>query len=147
MHHVEIKIVNTSDNPTPEYATSGSAGMDLRAWLTEPVILKPMERKLIPTGLFLEIPEGYEVQVRPRSGMAINHGITCLNSPGTVDSDYRGEIKIILVNLSAEPHTINSGERIAQMIVAKVEKAILKTVDKVQATTRGTGGFGHTGKA
>ncbi|RNI37393.1 dUTP diphosphatase [Hanamia caeni] len=147
MHHVEIKVVNTSDNPTPEYATAGSAGMDLRAWLPEPVILKPMERKLIPTGLFLEIPEGYEVQVRPRSGMAINHGITCLNSPGTVDSDYRGEIKIILVNLSAEPHTINSGERIAQMIVAKVEKAILKTVDKVQATTRGTGGFGHTGKA
>ena len=146
MHHVEIKVVNTSDNPTPEYATAGSAGMDLRAWLPEPVILKPMERKLIPTGLFLEIPEGYEVQVRPRSGMAINHGITCLNSPGTVDSDYRGEIKIILVNLSAEPHTINSGERIAQMIVAKVEKAILKTVDKVQATTRGTGGFGHTGK-
>lgn len=147
MHHVEIKIVNTSDNPTPEYATSGSAGMDLRAWLTEPVILKPMERKLIPTGLFLEIPEGYEVQVRPRSGMAINHGITCLNSPGTVDSDYRGEIKIILVNLSAEPHTINSGERIAQMIVAKVEKAILKTVDRVQTTARGAGGFGHTGKA
>jgi dUTP pyrophosphatase len=147
MHHVEIKVVNTSDNPTPEYATAGSAGMDLRAWLPEPVILKPMERKLIPTGLFLEIPEGYEVQVRPRSGMAINHGITCLNSPGTVDSDYRGEIKIILVNLSAEPHTINSGERIAQMIVAKVEKSILKTVDKVQATTRGTGGFGHTGKA
>ena len=147
MHHVEIKIVNTSDNPTPEYATAGSAGMDLRAWLTEPVILKPMERKLIPTGLFLEIPDGYEVQVRPRSGMAINHGITCLNSPGTVDSDYRGEIKIILVNLSAEPHTINSGERIAQMIVAKVEKAILKTVDQVQTTARGAGGFGHTGKA
>lgn len=147
MHHVEIKIVNTSDNPTPEYATAGSAGMDLRAWLPEPVILQPMERQLIPTGLFLEIPEGYEVQVRPRSGMAINHGITCLNSPGTVDSDYRGEIKIILVNLSEEPHTINNGERIAQMIVAKVEKAILKTVDQVQATTRGTGGFGHTGKA
>lgn len=147
MHHVEIKIVNTSDNPTPEYATAGSAGMDLRAWVTEPVILQPMERQLIPTGLFLEIPEGYEVQVRPRSGMAINHGITCLNSPGTVDSDYRGEIKIILVNLSEEPHTINNGERIAQMIVAKVEKAILKTVDQVQATTRGTGGFGHTGKA
>ena len=147
MHHVEIKIVNTSDNPTPQYATAGSAGMDLRAWLPEPVILKPMERQLIPTGLFLEIPEGYEVQVRPRSGMAINHGITCLNSPGTVDSDYRGEIKIILVNLSAESHTINSGERIAQMIVAKVEQAILKTVDQVQATVRGAGGFGHTGKA
>ena len=103
MHHVEIKIVNTSNNATPEYATKGSAGMDLRAWLPEPVILKPMERKLIPTGLFFEIPEGYEVQIRPRSGMAIHHGITCLNSPGTVDSDYRGEIKIILVNLSAEP--------------------------------------------
>ena len=147
MHHVEIKIVNTSDNPTPEYATEGSAGMDLRAWLPEPVILNPMERKLIPTGLFLEIPEGYEVQIRPRSGMAIHHGITCLNSPGTVDSDYRGEIKIILVNLSAEPHTINSGERIAQMIVSKVEKAILKTVNEVRSTARGTGGFGHTGKA
>jgi dUTP pyrophosphatase len=147
MHHVEIKIVNTSDNPTPEYATEGSAGMDLRAWLPEPVILKPMERKLIPTGLFFEIPEGYEVQIRPRSGMAIHHGITCLNSPGTVDSDYRGEIKIILVNLSAEPHTINSGERIAQMIVSKFEKAILKKVNKVQSTARGTGGFGHTGKA
>ncbi|MGN6267271.1 MAG: dUTP diphosphatase [Ginsengibacter sp.] len=147
MHQVEIKIVNTSDNPTPEYATQGSAGMDLRAWLPEPVILNPMERKLIPTGLFLEIPEGYEVQIRPRSGMAIHHGITCLNSPGTVDSDYRGEIKIILVNLSAEPHTINSGERIAQMIVSKFEKAILKTVNQVQLTARGTGGFGHTGKA
>jgi dUTP pyrophosphatase len=147
MHHVEIKIVNTSDNPTPEYATEGSAGMDLRAWLPEPVILNPMERKLIPTGLFLEIPEGYEVQIRPRSGMAIHHGITCLNSPGTVDSDYRGEIKIILVNLSAEPHAINSGERIAQMIVSKFEKAILKTVNQVQSTARGTGGFGHTGKA
>ena len=147
MHHVEIKIVNTSNNATPEYATKGSAGMDLRAWLPEPVILKPMERKLIPTGLFFEIPEGYEVQIRPRSGMAIHHGITCLNSPGTVDSDYRGEIKIILVNLSAEPHTINSGERIAQMIVSKFEKAILKTVNLVQSTARGTGGFGHTGKA
>ena len=147
MHHVEIKIVNTSNNATPEYATKGSAGMDLRAWLPEPVILKPMERKLIPTGLFFEIPEGYEVQIRSRSGMAIHHGITCLNSPGTVDSDYRGEIKIILVNLSAEPHTINSGERIAQMIVSKVEKAILKTVNEVQSTARGTGGFGHTGKA
>ena len=147
MHHVEIKIVNTSNNATPEYATKGSAGMDLRAWLPEPVILKPMERKLIPTGLFFEIPEGYEVQIRSRSGMAIHHGITCLNSPGTVDSDYRGEIKIILVNLSAEPHTINSGERIAQMVVSKVEKAILKTVNEVRSTARGTGGFGHTGKA
>ena len=143
---MEIKIVNTSDNPIPEYATEGSSGLDLRAWLRGPVNLHPMERKMIPTGLFLEIPEGYEVQVRPRSGMAIKHGITCLNSPGTVDSDYRGEIKIILINLSSEPHTINSGDRIAQMIVAKVEKAVLNTVDQLQSTTRGEGGFGHTGK-
>ncbi|MEO8823312.1 MAG: dUTP diphosphatase [Ginsengibacter sp.] len=146
MHHVEIKIVNTSDNPIPEYATEGSAGLDLRAWLPEPIILQPMERRMIPTGLFLEIPESYEVQVRPRSGMAIKHGITCLNSPGTVDSDYRGEIKIILINLSSESHTIHSGDRIAQMVVAKVEKAILETVGQLQSTTRGEGGFGHTGK-
>lgn len=146
MHHVEIKIVNTSGNNIPEYATEGAAGMDLRAWLPQPLVLEPMERKMIPTGLFFEIPEGYEVQVRPRSGMAIKHGITCLNSPGTVDSDYRGEIKIILINLSTEPHTINSGDRIAQMVVAKVEKAIFQTVDQLQSTTRGQGGFGHTGK-
>lgn len=146
MHHVEIKIVNTSGNNIPEYATEGAAGMDLRAWLAEPLVLEPMERKMIPTGLFFEIPEGYEVQVRPRSGMAIKHGITCLNSPGTVDSDYRGEIKIILINLSTEPHTINSGDRIAQMVVAKVEKAIFQTVGQLQSTTRGQGGFGHTGK-
>jgi dUTP pyrophosphatase len=145
MSHVEIKIVNTSDNPIPEYATEGSAGLDLRASVSQPVVLQPMERKMIPTGLFLEIPEGYEVQVRPRSGMAIKHGITCLNSPGTVDSDYRGEIKIILINLSSEPHTINTGDRIAQMVVAKVEKAILKTTDQLQSTARGEGGFGHTG--
>jgi dUTP pyrophosphatase len=104
-----------------------------------------MERQMIPTGLFLEIPDGYEVQVRPRSGMAIKHGITCLNSPGTVDSDYRGEIKIILINLSSEPHTINTGDRIAQMVVAKVEKALLKTAGQLQSTARGEGGFGHTG--
>lgn len=145
MSHVEIKIVNTSDNPIPEYATEGSAGLDLRASVSQPVVLQPMERKMIPTGLFLEIPEGYEVQVRPRSGMAIKHGITCLNSPGTVDSDYRGEIKIILINLSSEPHTINTGDRIAQMVVAKVEKAILKTTNQLQSTARGEGGFGHTG--
>jgi dUTP pyrophosphatase len=146
MHHLEIKIINSSDNPNPEYATAGSAGLDLRAWLPEPVTLKPMERKMIPTGLFFEIPEGYEVQVRPRSGMAIKHGITCLNSPGTVDSDYRGEIKIILINLSSEPHTICSGDRIAQMVVAKVEKAFLTPVVKLESTRRGEGGFGHTGK-
>ena len=146
MHNVEIKIINSSDNPIPGYATEGSAGMDLRAWLAEPVILEPMERMIIPTGLFFEIPEGYEVQVRPRSGMAIKHGITCLNSPGTVDSDYRGEIKIILINLSSESHTINSGDRIAQMVVAKVEKAFLKPVEQLESTVRGEGGFGHTGK-
>ncbi|MGN6533556.1 MAG: dUTP diphosphatase [Ginsengibacter sp.] len=145
MQHVEIKIVNTSENQNPEYATSGSSGLDLRANLPEPVVLKPMERKMIPTGLFLEIPEGYEVQVRPRSGLALKHGITCLNSPGTIDSDYRGELKVILVNLSAESHAINNGDRIAQMIVAKVEKAMLMNVLKLESTRRGEGGFGHTG--
>jgi dUTP pyrophosphatase len=145
MHHVEIKIVNTSENQIPEYATLGSSGLDLRANLSAPVVLKPMERKMIPTGLFLEIPEGYEVQVRPRSGLALKHGLTCLNSPGTVDSDYRGEIKIILINLSKEEHTINSGDRIAQMVLCKVEKAFLQPVIKLESTLRGEGGFGHTG--
>jgi dUTP pyrophosphatase len=144
---VEIKIVNTSENPIPEYATSGSSGLDLRANLLEPLILKPMERKMIPTGLFLEIPEGYEVQVRPRSGLALKHGITCLNSPGTVDSDYRGEIKIILINLSGEEHTISNGDRIAQMVLCKVEKALLQPVIKLEASARGEGGFGHTGNS
>ena len=145
MHHVEIKIVNTSENQIPEYATLGSSGLDLRANLPEPVVLKPMERQMIPTGLFLEIPEGYEVQVRPRSGLALKHGLTCLNSPGTVDSDYRGEIKIILINLSKEDHTIKSGDRIAQMVLCKVEKAFLQPVIKLESTLRGEGGFGHTG--
>ena len=145
MHDVEIKIVNISDNQIPEYATQGSSGLDLRAWLPDPVVLKPLERKMVPTGLFLEIPEGYEVQVRPRSGMALKHGITCLNSPGTVDSDYRGEIKIILINLSVEEHTIANGDRIAQMVVSKVEKALLAPSEKLESTLRGEGGFGHTG--
>lgn len=145
MHDVEIKIVNTSDHQIPEYATSGSSGLDLRANLPGPVVLKSLERKMIPTGLFLEIPEGYEVQVRPRSGMAFKHGITCLNSPGTVDSDYRGEIKIILINLSTEEQTIMNGDRIAQMVVAKVEKALLSAAEKLESTIRGEGGFGHTG--
>ncbi len=142
---MEIKIVNTSENQIPEYATAGSSGLDLRADLLEPVVLKPMERKMIPTGIYLEIPDGYEVQVRPRSGLALNHGITCLNSPGTVDSDYRGEIKIILINLSEEEHTINSGDRIAQMVLCKIEKAVLEPVIKLETTLRGEGGFGHTG--
>lgn len=145
MQRVEIKIINTSENPIPEYATAGSSGLDLRANLPEPVVLKAMERKMIPTGLFLEIPEGYEVQVRPRSGLAWKHGITCLNSPGTVDSDYRGEIKVILINFSAEEHILNNGDRIAQMILSRVEKAILQPVIKLESTVRGEGGFGHTG--
>ncbi|HEY8661150.1 MAG TPA: dUTP diphosphatase [Hanamia sp.] len=145
MHDVEIKIINTSENKIPEYATPGSSGLDLRASLSIPVILKPMERAMIPTGLFLEIPLGYEAQVRPRSGLALKHGITCLNSPGTVDSDYRGEIKIILINLSQEEHTINNGDRIAQMVICKVEKALLQTAERLESTLRGEGGFGHTG--
>ena len=145
MHQVEIKIVNISENQIPEYATSGSSGLDLRANLTIPLTLKPLDRKIIPTGLFLEIPKGYEVQVRPRSGLALKHGITCLNSPGTVDSDYRGEIKIILINLSKEEHIINNGDRIAQMVVCKVENAFLKPVLQLEPTLRGEGGFGHSG--
>src|SRR6185437_4260262 len=145
MHEVIIKIINTSENQIPQYATEGSSGLDLRANLLLPVILKPMERKMIPTGIFLEIPIGYEVQVRPRSGLAIKNGITCLNSPGTVDSDYRGEIKIILINLSMEEHIINNGDRIAQMVLCKIEKAILQSETKLESTIRGEGGFGHTG--
>ena len=145
MNDVEIKIINTSDNQIPEYATSGSSGLDLRANLSVPVILKPLERAMIPTGLFLEIPLGYEAQVRPRSGLAHKHGITCLNSPGTVDSDYRGEIKIILINLSQEEHSINNGDRIAQMVICKIEKALLQPAEQLENTLRGEGGFGHTG--
>jgi dUTP pyrophosphatase len=145
MNNVEIKIINTSENKMPEYATAGSSGLDLRANLSIPVVLKPMERAMIPTGLFLEIPLGFEAQVRPRSGLALKHGITCLNSPGTVDSDYRGEIKIILINLSQEEHTINNGDRIAQMVICKVEKAFLQTTKELESSLRGEGGFGHTG--
>ena len=145
MQQVKIKIVNVSENQIPEYATPGSSGLDLRANLPAPISLKPMERRMIPTGLFLEIPGGYEVQVRPRSGLALKHGITCLNSPGTVDSDYRGEIKIILINLSTEEHIINNGDRIAQMVVCKVENALLQPVVQLEPTLRGEGGFGHSG--
>lgn len=138
-------MINRSGNEAPVYATPGSSGMDIRASLNEPELLKPLERKMIPTGLFLEIPRGYEVQVRPRSGMAWKHGITCLNSPGTVDSDYRGELKVILVNLSNSEHTIQNGDRIAQMVVAKVEEATLQIAEQLEATHRGEGGFGHSG--
>ena len=143
---IEVKIINRSTNSLPAYATPGSAGMDLRANLDAPLSLKPMERSLVPTGLFIELPEGYEAQIRPRSGLAIKQGITCLNSPGTVDPDYRGEIKIILVNLSGEDQVINSGDRIAQMVIQKVERAEWKPVDELQFTERNDGGFGHTGK-
>lgn len=145
MQHVSIKLVNQSDNDIPQYTTSGSAGMDLRANLKEPIHLKPLQRQMIPTGLFIELPDGYEAQVRPRSGIAHRQGITCLNSPGTVDSDYRGEIKIILINLSDSEQTIYHGDRIAQLIIAKVEKAKWVLVQQLNNSTRGEGGFGHTG--
>jgi dUTP pyrophosphatase len=146
MPPVHIKIVNKSENPLPEYATLGSSGMDLRASLSTPMSIKPMERVLIPTGLFIELPEGYEAQVRPRSGLAIKQGITCLNSPGTIDADYRGEIKIILINLSELEQIINPGDRIAQMIIQQTEKAIWIDSEYLNETERAEGGFGHTGK-
>jgi dUTP pyrophosphatase len=141
-----VKIVNQSNNPLPEYSTAFSAGMDLRAFLSEDITLKPLQRALIPTGIFIELPQGYEAQIRPRSGMAIKHGISVLNTPGTIDADYRGEIKVILVNLSDEAYTIKSGERICQMIVAKHETVEWDNADSLGETTRGVGGFGHTGK-
>jgi len=146
MPPLQIKIVNKSDNPLPAYATNGSSGMDLRASLNVPLILNPMERTLVPTGLFIELPEGYEAQIRPRSGLAIKYGITCLNTPGTIDADYRGEIKIILINLSEEEQIINTGDRIAQMIIQPVEKAIWIQTEFLNDTERAAGGFGHTGK-
>ena len=146
MAAVEIKVVNQSPNPLPGYATEGSAGMDIRAHLEGPLHLQPLERALVPTGVFLEIPEGFEVQVRPRSGLAIKQGITCLNTPGTIDSDYRGEIKIILINLSGEAQSIQPGDRIAQLVVQRVERAALKAVTQLSDTGRSAGGFGSTGK-
>src|SRR3982750_91901 len=143
---IKIKIINTSSNPLPSYATAGAAGMDLMAHLDQPVTLQSLERQLIPTGLFIELPAGYEAQVRPRSGLAIKYGLTCLNSPGTIDADYRGEIKIILVNLSKEPHTIQPGDRIAQMVIGKVEQVGWELVTEIGTTVRNQGGFGHTGK-
>ena len=145
MHEVEIKIINTSGNNLPEYATSGSAGLDLKANLESSVVLQPLERAMIPTGIFIEIPDGFEAQVRPRSGLAMNYGITCLNSPGTVDSDYRGELKVILINLSRQEFAIKNGERIAQIVISKVEKARWVPVIKLQSSGRGEGGFGHSG--
>lgn len=145
MQEISIKIINNSANPLPSYATAGAAGMDIRASIDSAVLLQPLERQLIPTGLFIELPAGYEAQVRPRSGLAVKQGITCLNTPGTIDSDYRGEIKVILINLSNTQQVINNGDRIAQMVIAKTEKAHLVLVPQLTETTRGEGGFGHTG--
>ena len=143
---MKIKIINKSIHPLPEYATSASAGVDLRANIDEPIVLKSLERCAVSTGLFIELPIGYEAQIRPRSGLAFKNGITVLNSPGTIDADYRGEIKIIVVNLSKEDFTINNGERIAQMVIAKHEQAEWIQLEKLTDTERGDGGFGSTGK-
>jgi len=142
---MKVKIVNKSKHPLPKYETNASAGMDLRANIDEPVEMAPLERKLVPTGLYMELPVGYEAQVRPRSGMAIKHGISVLNTPGTIDADYRGEIRVILVNLSNEPYTIHDGDRIAQMIISAHVQAQWVEVDVLSETERGVGGFGHTG--
>jgi dUTP pyrophosphatase len=147
MADIQVKIINRSENPLPSYATADAAGMDLRANLAAPVTLQPLERTLVPTGLFMELPAGFEAQVRPRSGLAIKQGLTLLNTPGTIDADYRGEIKIILINLSNEPQTIQHGDRIAQMVVAPFVQATLAEVRELSDTDRGTGGFGHTGKS
>jgi dUTP pyrophosphatase len=145
MQTVTVNIVNKSSNPLPAYATAGSSGMDIRANLAAPVTLQPLERSLIPTGLFIELPQGYEAQIRPRSGMALKQGITCLNSPGTVDADYRGELKVILINLSNTAQVITHADRIAQMIISKTENAELVLVTSLNESLRGEGGFGHTG--
>ena len=143
---MKIRIINNSHHPLPAYQTPLSAGMDIRAHLSEPITLQPMERRLVPTGLHIALPQGYEAQMRPRSGLALKHGITLLNTPGTIDADYRGEIGIILINLSTEPFTVNDGERIAQMVIARHEQAVWLPVEVLDETERGSGGFGHTGK-
>ncbi|MDX9852945.1 MAG: dUTP diphosphatase [Tenuifilaceae bacterium] len=142
---MEVKIINRSNNPLPEYATSNSAGADIRAFLEKPIVLKPLQRALVPTGLFIELPVGFEAQIRPRSGLALKKGITVLNTPGTIDSDYRGEIGVILINLSSEDVVIESGERICQMIIAKHETVAFNSTNLLSDTERGGGGFGHTG--
>ena len=142
---ITVKVVNRGHHRLPAYATPQSAGMDLRANLEEPVVLRPLQRKLIPTGLYIALPEGYEAQVRPRSGLALKHGITVLNTPGTIDADYRGEIGVVLVNLSQENFVVNDGERIAQMVIARHEQADLVVVSELDTTERGEGGYGHTG--
>lgn len=143
---MEIKIVNKSKHPLPEYATALAAGMDLRADLDSPVVLKPLERTLVPTGIYIQLPEGYEAQIRPRSGLAVKHGIGIVNAPGTIDADYRGEIRVVLVNLSNEDFTIEDGERICQMVIAQHAKVEWVPVNELDETERGAGGFGHTGR-
>ena len=142
---LKIKVVNTGHQQLPAYATSQSAGMDLRANIDESVVLEPFERRLIPTGLHIALPVGFEAQIRPRSGLALKHGVTVLNSPGTVDADYRGEVMVLLINLSQQEFVINDGERIAQMVIASHEQGIMELVDELDETERGTGGYGHTG--
>ena len=145
MDFVKVKIINRSNNPLPSYSTSESAGMDLRAYLSEPMVLEPMQRALVPTGISIELPHGYECQLRPRSGLALKKGITLLNTPGTIDADYRGEVGVILINLSNEPFVIENGERICQMVVTNYSKVEWKAAETLEETTRGEGGFGHTG--
>ncbi|SMO62024.1 dUTP diphosphatase [Solitalea koreensis] len=142
---MKIRVINESNNPLPSYETVASAGMDLRAFLEETIIIKPFERKLIPTGLSMEIPIGYEAQIRPRSGLALKHGITVLNTPGTIDADYRGEVKVLLINLSDQNFVVNSGDRVAQMIIASHEQPGWLEVEELSETERGAGGYGHTG--
>lgn len=142
---VKIEVINKGRQPLPAYATAQSAGMDLRANIPESITLQPLERRLIPTGLYIALPKGYEAQVRPRSGLALKHGITVLNSPGTIDSDYRGELMVLLINLSQNPFTVNDGERIAQLVIARHEQAVLTAVEVLDKTERGAGGYGHTG--
>lgn len=146
MPNLQVKIVNKSTHPLPHYATPGSSGMDIRANIDSPMAIRPLERVLVPTGLFLEIPEGYEAQIRPRSGLAIKQGITCLNTPGTIDADYRGEIKVILINLSPDEQVIQAGDRIAQMVIQAVEQIEWSPVNELTETSRSAGGFGSTGK-
>ncbi|HEY6978519.1 MAG TPA: dUTP diphosphatase [Chitinophagaceae bacterium] len=147
MEKIIVRIINRSSNPLPSYATIGSSGMDIRAQLDEPLVLEPLQRAAVPTGLFMELPEGFEAQIRPRSGLALKNGITCLNTPGTIDSDYRGEIKVILINLSGEQQVIHHGERIAQMVVQSISVVQWHAALEINESSRGAGGFGHTGKS
>lgn len=145
MEALKVKIINRSHHPLPAYATPGSSGMDVRAFVKHPIVLQPLERVLVPTGLYLQLPRGYECQIRPRSGLALKHGITIANAPGTVDSDYRGEVGIIVINLSKEPFVINDGERICQMVIARYDRVKWEQVERIDETVRGDGAFGHSG--